>query len=106
MKSVQLRSYFRSVFSHIRTEYGEIRTRKNAVFGHFSQSVLYRASRPKEVMKSLVDKIDVIGFFAVMWSVLITFTGAEKGRYMFLGPIFLCFVYMLCLVLSFVLTLI
>ena len=50
MKSVQIRSYFWSVFSCILTEYGEIaslriqseyrkiRTRNNYVFGHFSCS--------------------------------------------------------------------
>ena len=50
VKSVQIRSYFWSVFSCILTEYGEllriqfeyrkIRTRKNSVFGHFSRSVI------------------------------------------------------------------
>ena len=46
VKSVQIRSYFWSVFSCIRTEYGDlrskyrkIRTRNNSVFGHFSRSV-------------------------------------------------------------------
>ena len=39
VKSVQIRYFFCSVFSHIRTEYGKIRTRKNTVFGHFSRSV-------------------------------------------------------------------
>ena len=48
LKSVQIRSNFWSVFSHIRTEYGEIRsqpeygkiqTRNYSVFGHFSRSV-------------------------------------------------------------------
>ena len=39
VKSVQIRSFFWSIFSRIRTEYGEIRTRKNSVFGHFSRSV-------------------------------------------------------------------
>ena len=49
MKSVQIRRFFWSVFSRIRTEYGEIlciqseygkiRIRKNAVFGHFSRNV-------------------------------------------------------------------
>ena len=38
-KSVQILSYFWSVFSYIRTEYGKIRTRNNSVFGHFSRSV-------------------------------------------------------------------
>ena len=48
MKNVQIQRFFWSVFSRIRTEYGEIlriqsdcgniRTRKNSVFGHFSRS--------------------------------------------------------------------
>ena len=41
VKSFQQRSFFWSVFSRIRTEYGEIwsiRTRKNSLFGHFSRS--------------------------------------------------------------------
>ena len=39
VKSVQIRSFFWSVFSYIRTEYRKIRTRENFVFGHFSRSV-------------------------------------------------------------------
>ena len=35
MKSVQLRSFFWSLFSCFRTEYRKIRTRKNSEFGHF-----------------------------------------------------------------------
>ena len=38
VKSSQIRSFFRSVFSRIRTEYRKIRTRKNSVFGHFLYS--------------------------------------------------------------------
>ena len=38
VKSVQIRSYFLSVFSCIRAEYRKIRTRNNSVFGHFSWS--------------------------------------------------------------------
>ena len=51
VKSVKIRSFFCSVFSHNWTECGEIwsiqsksgriRTRRNSVFGHFSRSVLY-----------------------------------------------------------------
>ena len=41
VKSVQIRSFFWSVFFRIHTEYGKIRTRKNAVFGHISHSVCY-----------------------------------------------------------------
>ena len=51
VKCVQIGSYFWSGFSHIRTEYGEIRStnfpecgktrsRNNSVFGHYSSSVL------------------------------------------------------------------
>ena len=52
MKSVQIQSFFWSVFSRIRTEYGDLPVnlriqsvcgkiwiRKNSVFGHFSRSV-------------------------------------------------------------------
>ena len=38
VKSVQIRSFFCSVFSKIWTEYGKIRTRKNSVLGHFSRN--------------------------------------------------------------------
>ena len=37
-ESVQIRSFFRSVFSHIQSKYGKIRIRKNSIFGHFSRS--------------------------------------------------------------------
>ena len=40
LKSVQIWSFFWSVFSHIHTEYREIRTRKNCVFGHFPRTEL------------------------------------------------------------------
>ena len=39
LKSVQIRSFFWSLFSCIRNEYWKIRTRQNSVFGHFSRSV-------------------------------------------------------------------
>ena len=39
VKSVQIRSFFWSVFSIIQSECGKIRTRKTSVFGHFSRSV-------------------------------------------------------------------
>ena len=38
VKSNQIRRFFLSVFSCIRTECGKIWTRKNSVFGHFSRS--------------------------------------------------------------------
>ena len=39
VKIVQIRSYFWSVFSCIRTEYRKIRTRNKSVSGHFSRSM-------------------------------------------------------------------
>ena len=47
---MQIQSYFWSVFSRIRTEYGKIWTRNNSVFGHFS-----RSDKVKEV-KSFVSR--------------------------------------------------
>ena len=38
VKSVQIRSFFWSVFPCIRTEYRKLRTRKNSAYGHFSRS--------------------------------------------------------------------
>ena len=38
VKSIQVRSFFSSVFSRGWTEYGKIRTRKNSVSGHFLRS--------------------------------------------------------------------
>ena len=38
MNSVQIRSYFWSVFSCIHSEYRKIQTRNNSVFGHFSRN--------------------------------------------------------------------
>ena len=40
VKSVQMRSFFWSVFSYIWTEHRKVRTRRNSVFGHFSRTVL------------------------------------------------------------------
>ena len=39
LRSVQIRSYFCSVFSCTRTECRKMRTRNNSVFGHFSRRV-------------------------------------------------------------------
>ena len=38
VKSVQILSFFWSIFSCFRTEYRKIRTRNNFIFGHFSRS--------------------------------------------------------------------
>ena len=39
MKTVQIQSFFWVVFFRIRTEYGNIQTRKNSVLGNFSRIV-------------------------------------------------------------------
>ena len=41
VECVQIRSYFWSVFSCIRTEYRKTQTRNNSVFGNFSRSDLF-----------------------------------------------------------------
>ena len=38
LKSVQIRSFFSSVHSRIRTEYSKIQTRKNSLLGHILRS--------------------------------------------------------------------
>ena len=58
MKSVQIRSFFWSVFSCIQSEYGKIRTRKNSVFGHFSCS----ANTLNTVQKLFFNKVILDGF--------------------------------------------
>ena len=53
MKSDQIRSFFWSVFSRIQSEYGKIRTRKNSVFGHFTQWVGKKVIGEDQVKKKL-----------------------------------------------------
>ena len=45
VKSVQIQSFFWSVFSRIQAKYGKIRTRKNSIFGHFLCSDIKLLSR-------------------------------------------------------------
>ena len=54
VKSVQIRSYFWSLFSCIQSEYRKIRTRNNSVFWHFSRSLLvYSNLKSKILFKSI-----------------------------------------------------
>ena len=51
-KSVQIRSFFCSIFSRIQLKYGKIQTRKNFVFAHFSRIVNDNFERePEEHLK-------------------------------------------------------
>ena len=54
VKSVQIRSFFWSVFTCIRSEYGDLRTRKNSVFGHFSRSVHFKNKTVVRISRSEV----------------------------------------------------
>ena len=59
MKSVQIRSFFWSIFFCIQSEYRKIRTRKNFVFGHFSRSVTIYMFNESELTESLVGKSSI-----------------------------------------------
>ena len=56
VKSVQIRSFFWSIFSRIRTEYGEIRNISPYVFGHISHSA-YRPKEHSSVFKRLSENV-------------------------------------------------
>ena len=64
VESVQIRSFSpntESLFYRIQSKYGEIRTRKNSVFGHFShsdeRSVIDNKIFRKAVKPALSDKV-------------------------------------------------
>ena len=59
MKSAQVRNYFWSVFSYIRTEYRKIRTRNNFVFRQFSRSVIFYSNNSKENNLTALFKIEL-----------------------------------------------
>ena len=69
MKSVQIRSFFWSLFFHIRTAYrvslqfkcGKIRTRKNSVFGHFSRGKSHptRVEKRPWLVKNITDLLQM-----------------------------------------------
>ena len=54
VKTVQIWSFFWSVFSLIRIEYRRMKTRKNDVFGHFSHRVLF-FKRPQKGLFQLTQ---------------------------------------------------
>ena len=53
VKSVQIRSYFWSVFSCIQSEYRKIRTRNNSLFGYFSRCVCRWGSQGYRIASNL-----------------------------------------------------
>ena len=54
VKSVQILSYFCSVFSCIQSKYRKIWTRNNSVFGHFSHSMSHTHKSPETGIKSWI----------------------------------------------------
>ena len=56
VNSVQIQSYFWSVFSCIRIEYRKIRTRNNSVFGHFSRSGLQHEVTEGYLLENIYHK--------------------------------------------------
>ena len=66
VKSVQIQSYFWSVFSCFQSEHRKIRTRNNSVFGHFSRTLFSYLSdcqqklKANTVFSSNSDLIEVI----------------------------------------------
>ena len=59
MKSVQIRSFFWSVFSCIQSKQRKIGTRKNSVFGHFSRSVINLLHNTQNQPSKLRTKIRI-----------------------------------------------
>ena len=71
VKCVQIQSYFWSVFSCIRTEYGKIRTRKNHVLGHFSRSAIefgFTLKRVRDMIRTYSHKNRFFGFYKFLIS--------------------------------------
>ena len=60
VKSVQIRSYFWSVFSCIRTEYRKIWTRNNSVFEHFSRNALLDAKNVWKLSLLLLNCLCIV----------------------------------------------
>ena len=96
VKIVQIGSFFWSVFSRIRTEYGEIdriqskcgkiRTRKNSVLGHFSRSPLETNFKFKQLY--FQSSIDYNEMRAATWS-------SYFSKACFIQKIFNCLVQLL-----------
>ena len=60
MKSIQIPSFFWSVFSCIWTECRKIQTRQNSVFGHFSRSV-HRVNETRDQTYTAMTDVDPNG---------------------------------------------
>ena len=92
VKSVQMRSFFWSVFSYIWTKYRKIQTRKSSVFGHFSRSeysqVLRKNCSPSInllVNRYTFQKINTPHKFGGLECGIFTFKYGREGDNIFLG---------------------
>ena len=62
LKSVQIRSFFWSVFSCFQSEYTKMRTRNNSVFGHFSHS-----AHISDLSGHVLEKVSISCFITWHW---------------------------------------
>ena len=82
VKSVQIRSFFWSVFCCILTEYRKIRTRKNSVFGHFSCSVCLESMLAEAfTLPKLIPNVIKANFFYKFWC-FVEFRSDWVSRYL------------------------
>ena len=73
VKSVQIRSYFGSVFFCIGTEYRKILTRYNSVFGHFSRSEsVDLLIFTKEILNRFYYYSTILLFYSILYFTIIT----------------------------------
>ena len=99
VKSVQIQSYFWSVFSCIQSEYRKTRTRNNSVFGHFSRSahnsgpalrLVFKFCTMKGVRKYM--KVTLMVFWKKIYSRQVGHFGLKKRWVLIiLGPLYGCF---------------
>ena len=94
VKSVQIRSFFWSVFScrvslRIQSEYGKIRTRKNSVFEHFSRSVECSDSKLRSNSHILSHYLKQTYFLEILNQLFLR-TPERRARYSFLRNMFVC----------------
>ena len=76
MNSVQIRSYFWSVFSCNQSEYRKIRTRNNSLFGNMGQ----RTPLLRQIIGSAKNKVNSKGFFGLVWGFQNPSDGPDNTR--------------------------
>ena len=74
LKSVQIRSYFWSIFSCIQSKYRKIWTRNNYIFGQFSLSDIFIVPKKKEInINTNMQKYEIFRLiinYYCLWNIL------------------------------------